>query len=458
MDEGFNPSARYEQVDSLARRILFYARDTLLVNLRFLDLALDLLQLKNYSGTLATDGRTLYYDPYYVVFTFRKSPAIMLRKVLHMLLHCVFRHLFPGPLQDRRRWDTACDVAVENVICGMDLPELAGSGGPGEREQLKKLEKRFGVLTADRLYRQLQGEEYPDLEISRMREPFQADDHRIWYLPRNPGVQKGRESGSGSGGGSQNRKGSEESEIERLWKAVSGKTADRLSERLRDPGLNAGGLLQNLSPLVREQIDYADFLRRFAVFGEILRVSREEFDNIFYTYGLSLYGNLPLIEPLEYSEVRRIRDFVVAVDTSGSVKGDTVKSFIRRTWEILSEQENFFRRVCIHIIQCDAEIQEDVRISSQEDLQHYLSDLTLRGFGGTDFRPVFSRVEELREKGEFSDLKGLLYFTDGMGVFPEHRPDYETAFVFLDNGNPAPEVPPWAIRLILPPDEIRKET
>lgn len=459
MEEWNQNAERYEEIDALAKRILIYSRDTLLVNLRFLDLALDLLQMRNYSGTLATDGRSLFYDPYYIVFTFKQSPAEILKQVLHMMLHCVFHHLFVGPLLEQRSWDAACDIAVEHVIAGMELPELYSSGLSRERDQLHKLEKRIGVLTADRIYHWFQEEGLPELEISRLREPFQADDHRIWYLPVKPGGQKGRQDGSGEDEDANRRKKNTRtsSDSEQQWKAVSNKVADRLFELLRDPGVNANTMLQNLSPVTREKQNYAEFLRRFSVFGEIVQISHEEFDNIFYTYGLELYGNLPLIEPLEYSEVKRIRDFVVAVDTSGSVKGELVQAFIRRTYEILSEQENFFRRVCIHIIQCDAEIQEDVCISSEEELDLHLSAMTLKGFGGTDFRPVFRYVEELRTKGEFQDLKGLIYFTDGRGIFPENRPDYETAFVFLDDGSLMPEVPPWAIRLVLPREELRRE-
>ncbi len=41
---------------------------------------------------------------------------------------------------------------------------------------------------------------------------------------------------------------------------------------------------------------------------------------MFYTYGLSpLYGDMPLIEPLEYRDEKRIRDFCDATDTSSSV-------------------------------------------------------------------------------------------------------------------------------------------
>ena len=36
------------------------------------------------------------------------------------------------------------------------------------------------------------------------------------------------------------------------------------------------------------------------------------------------------------------------------------------------------------------------------------------------------------EKKEIQNLKGLLYFTDGDGIFPRKKPAYETAFVFLN--------------------------
>ena len=80
--------------------------------------------------------------------------------------------------------------------------------------------------------------------------------------------------------------------------------------------------------------------------------------------------------------------------------------------------------------------------------------MQLRGFGGTDFRPVFNYVEKLRANKEFVNLKGLIYFTDGYGTFPEKKTDYNTAFVFIDDNYGQPEVPSWAIKLVLQSDEI----
>ena len=89
-----------------------------------------------------------------------------------------------------------------------------------------------------------------------------------------------------------------------------------------------------------------------------------------------------------------------------------------------------------------------MKITSREELQDYMDSLELYGDGGTDFRPAFAYVEELMEKREFENLKGLVYFTDGYGIFPAKMPPYDTAFVFMKDDYRDVDVPPWAIKLI----------
>ena len=216
----------------------------------------------------------------------------------------------------------------------------------------------------------------------------------------------------------------------------------------------AGGMSQQLKELNRERYDYTAFLKKFAVMGEAMKINDDEFDYIFYTYGLKLYDKMPLIEPLEYKDVKRIREFVIAIDTSGSVSGELVQTFVQKTYNILKSTESFFSRINLHIIQCDAHIQEHVKITTQDEFDKYLKTMKLRGFGGTDFRPVFSLVDALVRDHEFANLRGLIYFTDGYGVFPAKKPDYETAFVFVDEEYNDPDVPPWAIKRVLQKDEI----
>ena len=97
-------------------------------------------------------------------------------------------------------------------------------------------------------------------------------------------------------------------------------------------------------------------------------------------------------------------------------------------------EDNFFRKMNVHIIQCDNQVQKDTKITCKEEFDHFIATERLQGFGSTDFRPVFSHVEELLARREFENLKGLIYFTDGYGVYPERMPPYEVMFVFVDQG------------------------
>ena len=41
--------------------------------------------------------------------------------------------------------------------------------------------------------------------------------------------------------------------------------------------------------------------------------------------------------------------------------------------------------------------------------------------------PVFEHVDRLNAEGAFRHLRGLLYFTDGLGIYPKKRPKYDAA-------------------------------
>jgi hypothetical protein len=216
-------------------------------------------------------------------------------------------------------------------------------------------------------------------------------------------------------------------------------------------GIEGSNLSMNLRKVTREKHDYRAFLRKFARMGEQIRVNDDEFDYVFYCYGLSLYGTLPLVEPVEFAEEKRVRDFVIAIDTSASTKDGLVRKFIERTYSILSDETSFFTKMNVLIIQCDAAVTDVARIESLRDLEDYVENPLIKGLGGTDFRPVFDYVDEALREGDLHDLGGLIYFTDGQGTYPKRRPVYETAFVFLDSDDAAAScpVPPWAMKVVL---------
>ena len=53
------------------------------------------------------------------------------------------------------------------------------------------------------------------------------------------------------------------------------------------------------------------------------------------------------------------------------------------------------------------------------------------------------------QKGEIRQLRGLLFFTDGDGIFPPTAPSFDTAFVFLNHETEKHAIPDWGIRLNL---------
>lgn len=249
----------------------------------------------------------------------------------------------------------------------------------------------------------------------------------------------------------------DDTQDEKDWEEIAKQIEMSLETFAREWGEEAGGLMESLAFANRKRYNYDDFLRKFMTITEQMQLNMDEFDYVYYTFGLEVYGNMPFIEPLEYKETESIRDFVIAIDTSESVSGELVKSFVEHTFSILKSSEDYLREVNIHVIQCDSKVQSDIRIRETSDVDRMMQNFQVRGFGGTDFRPVFDYVEMLRRRGELTDLKGAIYFTDGLGQFPEKTPDYDVAFVFVDDeGRDLPPVPPWAMKIVLTSDEIEK--
>ena len=195
---------------------------------------------------------------------------------------------------------------------------------------------------------------------------------------------------------------------------------------------------------------FQDFLRKFSVDREELKTDPESFDYGYYYFGLSQYGNMPLIEENEYREKRKIPELVIAIDTSYSTKGEMVKRFLEEALAILADKGAFFSKCRVHIIECDDRIRKDLLIEDAEEMERYRERFEVSGGYGTDFRPVFHYIEDLQKKGELKELKALLYFTDGRGRYPKYAPSYTAAFIFpkgedIDDEN----APFWALKLYI---------
>lgn len=242
----------------------------------------------------------------------------------------------------------------------------------------------------------------------------------------------------------------EEPAAEKDWEDIAKQIEMNLETFSKEWGEEAGSLMANLAIANRKTYGYTEFLRKFMIVTEEMQMNMDEFDYVYYTYGMELYGNMPLVEPLEYKETDRVRDFAIVIDTSESVSGELVRKFITHTFDILKSSQDYATEVNIHLIQCDAKVQSDLKITNLRDIDQVMENFVIRGFGGTDFRPAFDYVEVLRKRGELRDMKGLIYFTDGLGQFPEKTPKFDAAFVFMDEeGRDIPPVPPWAMKIVI---------
>jgi predicted metal-dependent peptidase len=102
---------------------------------------------------------------------------------------------------------------------------------------------------------------------------------------------------------------------------------------------------------------------------------------------------------------------IVAVDTSGSVTNDMFQQFIAEVASIVDD----VRPRDLYLMQCDATVQSIDDCTDTADL----FKVQFKGGGGTDFIPVFEKVDDV-----IGDPDCLVYLTDGFGRFPQKPPRY----------------------------------
>jgi len=411
-------------VVGLCTRILQNSRNELYLNMRYLDLSLSSLgfEMDPACRGLGTDGFVIYYHGEYLCDLYRRGRVLVNRAYLHMVLHCLFCHMDTMGRRDGRMWNLACDIAAESVIDGLYLKCVHIQTPPFRMDWYGRLRQRLQVLNAEGVYKALEEMKLTERQLERLEAEFLVDDHQYWQLP--PDAPK-------TGVVRQNQ-----------WSNNREKLQTEMETMGNRQDEDTKSLLEQVQVENRSRYDYRRFLQKFSVLREEMLVDEDSFDYVFYTYGLSLYGNMPLVEPLESKEVSRIEDFVL------------VRRFLEETYSVLCQSDSYFKKTNIHIIQCDDQVQQDRRITCRQEMEAYMQEFSIIGQGGTDFRPAFEYVNQMLGRGEFHRLKGLLYFTDGEGIYPVKRPVYDTAFVFVKEQYTDISVPAWAMKVILEPEQL----
>lgn len=428
-----------ERINRVGLQILAASRNEIYMSMRYFDIALSGLdyELNLSTKTIGTDGFKILFNPSWLTSTYKEWPQDINRVYVHMLMHNIFRHMTGRMERDERLWNLACDIAAESLVDRFDAVCVKRVVSDERESWYYRIGQEVKVLNAQSIYRWMMNHPLSPRELMAAERIFTLDDHSFW---------QGQED---TPEGKQRRQ-----ENDNKWKDISEKMKTNLSTFSKSMGDKAGDLLLQMEISLHETYDYRKFLRKFMVLNEEIKLDLDSFDYIFYTYGLNIYGNVPLVEPLEYKESEKIQEFAIIVDTSESCGDEILKRFFHETFQILHSMNSFFRNMNLHIIQCDARVQMDMKIQNEEGLKECMKHLVIRGRGGTNFKAGISYVEKLVQDGEFRNLKGVLYFTDGYGEFPVKKPGFETAFIFVKEDYTDIKVPPWAMKVILEPDDI----
>ena len=407
--------------------IFKFIKNELYIELRFFDVAFSELipQVDETIETMSTDGNCIFFKPEHMISVFKKNSKYLDRLFLHSVLHCIFSHLWVRGERDLFIWGIACDIIVEYTIDNMEKEILKRPLSWLRMQVYEKIDENPDGISAAVIYRELMKTDSET--VNRLHMEFYTDTHKHWPKEDKMSVAQ--------------------NQTKDKWDKISRQSEIKKESQGKDSDKRKNFRQQQVKPQ-RGKKSYRNFLRKFCILKEELKIDMDEYDLNYYTYGLRIYKNMPLIEPIETKENLRIEELVIVVDTSYSTSGELVKKFLRETFTILSETDSFFRKRKIHIIQCDELVHSDITVTGDTDIDILINNFELAGGGNTDFRPAFEYVNNLIDTGEIKKLQGLLYFTDGKGKYPKKKMPYNTAFVFIDKLSET-AVPAWAMKVSL---------
>lgn len=330
--------------------------------------------------TMATNGTTLVYHPPFVdTLTEHEVLAV----IAHEVLHCALLHPFRRGQREAQRWNIACDYAI-NQICadsGLKLPAMTIQPNPAYKD-----------MTADQIYAMLPESTEKEKRGSKLGgvldNPGKGTGKGQGESKDDPkgkgeGDRKGKGKGEATEGEGQGE-GDGEEMTETDWQ-IAAKQAEMVASKAGKMPL---GVSRGLSKANESKADWRALLHRF--------VSA----TMPYDYSWSRPNRRFIGEGLYLPGIRKenMGEFVVAIDTSGSVTPKMLEQFAGEIQEIMSS--------CapekITVIYCDSRVNGVAEFTQNDSIE-----LEMKGGGGTAFNPVFEAVAAMEVQP-----KALVYLTD----------------------------------------------
>lgn len=386
----------------------------------------------------ATDGRHLFFHPEQVRGMYKENGNRWLyRTILHMLLHGMFGDF---EVEETKDW-----VPLRNSVMDLKVEQMLHLLGFGESWYWDGNDKIY----SPGLYQEGRRSKKRAQEIVEDGGTARVDEHWFWLKVKEPAQPGEGEEDTNSG-----------EETKTLWwqarKRIclleSKNNGEEISvEKLlgymenRNCGLTPGAKRWLEKAAQGNGSDYSEILKQLMEQQEVAK-EEDTIDPMLYLYGLECYGDVALVEPLELSEKKKMNTLVLAVDTSGSCI-DAVPLFLRETAAILREAGRLASGGEVCYLECDAQITAECMFCDYSAAAAEFASREVEGGGGTDFCPVFSRIEELTAEGKKID--GLFYLSDGDGRFPDKMPEYPVYYVMNKEMNDGfyADVPDWVIKV-----------
>ena len=169
-------------LEEIGHKILVLTRNELYMKMRFMDVALSAFYyVQDFSvDLLATDGETMYFNGQMLGGEYRQNRIGVNRAYLHLVLHCIFRHVFRRNGREELVWNLAADIAVESVIDDWNLQNIRKSQSWIRQRTYRDLKEEIKVFTAEKIYGVLVRWKLSNREMERMVREFTVDDHKYW--------------------------------------------------------------------------------------------------------------------------------------------------------------------------------------------------------------------------------------------------------------------------------------
>jgi predicted metal-dependent peptidase len=358
------------------------------------------LRLKLQPGavaTMATDGRRIVYSP---EFALKLSPQELEAVLAHEVMHCALGHHCRRGTREPGMWNRAADLAINPLLVanGFRLPAGAlidaAYGGMSAEEIYAELKRKEGAAASPN--ESSAGSDSGSKGGGNPGNPKAGQTNLSSAAARSAGsagkAEKLDPSAEGGFGEvldavadeGQRASEAEKAEQQRGW-SVAAEQAQRAAAAC---GRTAAGVERTLKQTRVSRQDWRAILRDF-ISAQAPQDYRWSPPNRRYV-SAGLY--LPSVHKTGLGEI------VVAIDTSGSIRGRELEQFVAEIAAIAEEAQP----ERIHVVCADAAIQTTREFAAGEPIR-----IEMRGGGGTDFRPVFAWVEE-----QGTAPACLIYLTD----------------------------------------------